>query len=74
MLNWQSIWGRDGVLRTRRTEGQKQEAEMRRTLAPRLPDLGLRCGSVFLMHYLQLAAVGMKELCGPWGCPWRMQL
>ena len=33
-----------------------------------------RCSSVFLMHYLQLAAVGMKELCGPWGCPWRMQL
>ena len=33
-----------------------------------------RCGSVFLMHYLQLAAVGMKELRGPWGCPSRMQL
>lgn len=33
-----------------------------------------RCGSVFLMHYLQLAAVGMEELCQPWGCPLQMQL
>lgn len=30
-----------------------------------------RCGSVFLMHYLQLAAVGTEELCGPWSCPSR---
>lgn len=33
-----------------------------------------RCGSVFLMHYLRLAAVGMKELCGPRGRPCWTQL
>lgn len=35
-LNWRSVWGRDGVLRMRRAEGGKWEAEMLRTLAPRL--------------------------------------
>ena len=44
-LNWRSVWGRDGVLRMRGAEGGKWEAEMLRTLAPRLLDLGLRGGS-----------------------------